>query len=175
MMEPDNHITAVEAWFDAFDVKIDFVLQETLIVEEATELLAAIVNGFATTEDCAEVLKEAADLAFVLAGFHIMEQRRTTETFRFSEDTLRLVEGCFNILHSMQENMPILDDLLTETFFKVCASNMSKLGDDGKPIRREDGKVMKGPNYALPDLTREATWLHFAIQHLNAEMGEQVD
>lgn len=32
-------------------------------------------------------------------------------------------------------------------FNRVAASNMSKLGDDGKPVYREDGKVMKGPNY----------------------------
>ena len=32
------------------------------------------------------------------------------------------------------------------------ASNMSKLGDDGKPIRRGDGKVLKGPNYMPPYL-----------------------
>lgn len=36
---------------------------------------------------------------------------------------------------------------------RVHASNMSKLGDDGKPIYREDGKIMKGPNYELPDLS----------------------
>ncbi len=38
-------------------------------------------------------------------------------------------------------------------FDEVHRSNMSKLGEDGKPIRRpEDGKVMKGPNYFAPDL-----------------------
>jgi len=38
-------------------------------------------------------------------------------------------------------------------FDEVHRSNMSKLGEDGKPIRRpEDGKVMKGPNYFKPDL-----------------------
>lgn len=37
-------------------------------------------------------------------------------------------------------------------FNRVHASNMSKLGEDGKPIYREDGKVMKGPNYTPPDL-----------------------
>jgi predicted HAD superfamily Cof-like phosphohydrolase len=35
---------------------------------------------------------------------------------------------------------------------RVHASNMSKLGDDGKPIRREDGKILKGPNYFVPSL-----------------------
>lgn len=35
---------------------------------------------------------------------------------------------------------------------QVHASNMSKLGADGKPIRREDGKILKGPNYFEPSL-----------------------
>ena len=40
-------------------------------------------------------------------------------------------------------------------FEDVHRSNMSKLGEDGKPIRRpEDGKVMKGPNYFKPDLAQ---------------------
>lgn len=41
---------------------------------------------------------------------------------------------------------------LQEAFNRVHASNMSKLGADGKPILREDGKILKGPNYAPPDL-----------------------
>lgn len=41
---------------------------------------------------------------------------------------------------------------LDEAVRRVHASNMSKLGEDGKPIFREDGKVMKGPNYEAPDL-----------------------
>ena len=41
-----------------------------------------------------------------------------------------------------------------ETAFKrVHESNMSKLGEDGKPTYRYDGKVLKGPNYKEPDLT----------------------
>jgi hypothetical protein len=35
---------------------------------------------------------------------------------------------------------------------RVHQSNLSKLGEDGKPIYREDGKVLKGPNYAPPIL-----------------------
>ncbi|MBU2527490.1 MAG: nucleoside triphosphate pyrophosphohydrolase family protein [Bacteroidetes bacterium] len=37
-------------------------------------------------------------------------------------------------------------------FNEIQRSNMSKLGVDGKPIYREDGKVMKGPNYEKPNL-----------------------
>lgn len=43
-------------------------------------------------------------------------------------------------------------DLLT-ALNRVHESNMSKLGPDMKPIRREDGKILKGPNYFKPDLT----------------------
>ncbi len=41
---------------------------------------------------------------------------------------------------------------LAAVFARVHASNMSKLGVDGKPLRREDGKVLKGPNYHPPVL-----------------------
>jgi len=41
---------------------------------------------------------------------------------------------------------------LDKCFDEVQRSNMSKLGEDGNPIYREDGKVMKGPNYSEPDL-----------------------
>ena len=43
---------------------------------------------------------------------------------------------------------------LDKCFDEVQESNMSKLGDDGKPIYNESGKVMKGPNYFKPDLSK---------------------
>ena len=43
---------------------------------------------------------------------------------------------------------------LDKCFDEVQRSNMSKLGDDGKPIYNDKGKVMKGPNYFKPDLTK---------------------
>ena len=42
---------------------------------------------------------------------------------------------------------------LDEALNRVHLSNMSKLDDNGKPIYREDGKVLKGPNYKPPTLT----------------------
>ena len=42
---------------------------------------------------------------------------------------------------------------LDDCFAEVHRSNMSKLGEDGKPIYREDGKVLKGPDFSEPDLT----------------------
>lgn len=41
-----------------------------------------------------------------------------------------------------------------DIFDEVHRSNMSKLGADNRPIRRADGKVLKGPNFTLPDLER---------------------
>ena len=43
--------------------------------------------------------------------------------------------------------------LLDEALNRVHESNLSKLDEDGKPIYREDGKVLKGPNYKPPDLS----------------------
>ena len=43
---------------------------------------------------------------------------------------------------------------LDKCFDEVQKSNMSKLGDDGKPIYNENGKVMKGPKYFKPDLSK---------------------
>jgi predicted HAD superfamily Cof-like phosphohydrolase len=53
---------------------------------------------------------------------------------------------CGTILtHGMQH-------IIEDVFAEIQDSNMSKLDVDGKPIYREDGKVMKGPNYRRPDL-----------------------
>ena len=43
---------------------------------------------------------------------------------------------------------------LDKCFEEVQNSNMSKLGDDGKPIYNDSGKVMKGPNYFKPNLSK---------------------
>jgi len=43
---------------------------------------------------------------------------------------------------------------LDKCFKEVQSSNMSKLGNDGKPIYNDNGKVLKGPNYFKPDLSK---------------------
>lgn len=43
---------------------------------------------------------------------------------------------------------------IEEVFNEIQRSNMSKLDENGKPIYREDGKVLKGPNYFKPDFSR---------------------
>ncbi|NNL16195.1 MAG: nucleoside triphosphate pyrophosphohydrolase family protein [Flavobacteriaceae bacterium] len=47
-----------------------------------------------------------------------------------------------------------LQHKIEEVFDEIQKSNMSKLGEDGEPIYRDDGKVLKGPNYFKPDIER---------------------
>jgi|TARA_B100000035_G_C20990222_1_gene549795 predicted HAD superfamily Cof-like phosphohydrolase len=56
-----------------------------------------------------------------------------------------LVYVCFQYAENMEWD-------LEEAMNRVHKSNMSKLGIDGKPIYRPDGKVLKGPNYQPPNL-----------------------
>ncbi len=72
----------------------------------------------------------------------------------FSNDLIEVADAlgdmlyilCGTILaHGMQHK-------ITEVFNEIQRSNMSKLGADGNPIYRKDGKVMKGPNYFKPDI-----------------------
>tara|TARA_B100001063_G_scaffold124987_2_gene116839 strand:+ start:912 stop:1193 length:282 start_codon:yes stop_codon:yes gene_type:complete len=57
-----------------------------------------------------------------------------------------LVYVCFQYAENMEWD-------LEEALHRVHKSNMSKLGFDGKPIRRADGKVLKGPEYQPPIMT----------------------
>jgi predicted HAD superfamily Cof-like phosphohydrolase len=59
-------------------------------------------------------------------------------------DQLYILYGTI-IKHGMQH-------LIVDIFNEIHRSNMSKLGDDGEPILREDGKILKGPGYTKPDI-----------------------
>jgi len=61
-------------------------------------------------------------------------------------DQLYILLGTM-LVHGMQ-------DKIEEVFDEIHQSNMSKLGEDGKPIYREDGKVLKGPNYSPADISK---------------------
>ena len=66
------------------------------------------------------------------------------------EDCLKELADLVYVCYQYAENMGwFLDEALN----RVHESNMSKLDEDGKPIYRDDGKVLKGPNYKPPDLS----------------------
>ena len=65
-------------------------------------------------------------------------------------EALKELADLVYVCYQYAENM---NWFLDEALNRVHESNMSKLGEDGKPIYREDGKVLKGPNYKPPNLT----------------------
>jgi NTP pyrophosphatase (non-canonical NTP hydrolase) len=66
------------------------------------------------------------------------------------QDCLKELADLVYVCYQYAENQHwFLDEALN----RVHESNMSKLGEDGKPIYREDGKVLKGPGYKPPDLS----------------------
>ena len=68
----------------------------------------------------------------------------------FQEEALKELADLVYVCYQYAENMGWL---LDEALNRVHLSNMSKLDKEGKPIYREDGKVLKGPNYTPPNLT----------------------
>ncbi len=64
-------------------------------------------------------------------------------------ETLKELADLVYVCYQYAENM---NWFLDEALNRVHESNMSKLDEDGKPIYREDGKVLKGPNYKPPNL-----------------------
>ncbi len=102
-------------------------LRRTLIGEEVKELFADIDTAIAHLKEGKDVPQEVyANMLKELADVQVV------------------LSGTSVALKPLQA--------LEEAFNRVHASNMSKLGEDGKPIMRADGKVLKGPNYVPPDL-----------------------
>ena len=72
------------------------------------------------------------------------------ENIVLEAEALKELADLVYVCYQYAENMGWF---LDEALDRVHKSNMSKLGEDGKPIYREDGKVLKGPNYKPPTLT----------------------
>jgi len=76
--------------------------------------------------------------------FMACENQDLTEIADALGDKLYILCGTI-LKHGMQ-------DIIEKVFNEIHASNMSKVGEDGKAIMREDGKILKGPNYFRPNL-----------------------
>ena len=78
------------------------------------------------------------------------------------DDKARLVKEMSDIIYILAGTAVSLGLPLDEVFTAVHESNMSKLGPDGKPVYREDGKVMKGSQYRPPNvikvMKKELVW-----------------
>ena len=71
-----------------------------------------------------------------------------------NKDLLEVADALTDILYVAYGAGHALGIDLDKCFEEVQNSNMSKLGEDGKPIYNESGKVMKGPKYFKPNLTK---------------------
>jgi predicted HAD superfamily Cof-like phosphohydrolase len=98
----------------------------------------------------AEEVKEAAD-EFATMALQV-ENDATPEAI--TKTKAKLTKELSDILYVVYGAAVSLGLPLEEGFKEVHRSNMSKLGEDGKPIFREDGKVLKGPNYTEPDMEK---------------------
>lgn len=150
LIHPD--IFAAQRQFIAvMEAPRDFVWwAETLITEETKELKQAHEQN----EGMEQIFKELADVIYVVCGFYntmpmlpfeILPAEKVTELDAILEDTWQTVA-------MISDTYQIPVNLMGEAFAAVHVSNLSKLDDNGKPIRREDGKVLKGPNYAAPNM-----------------------
>jgi predicted HAD superfamily Cof-like phosphohydrolase len=81
------------------------------------------------------------------------ELEELTEAMQ-KKDLLEVADALTDILYVTYGAGHAFGINLDVCFNEVQNSNMSKLGKDGKPIYNESGKVMKGPNYFKPDLSK---------------------
>ena len=110
-------------------------MRMSLIAEEFGELVGSVYGADARAE---------VDAAFQRAVAADDGTRDTVETADALADLVYVIYGM-----ALETGID-LAAVLTE----VQRSNMSKLGEDGRPIYREDGKVLKGPGYFPPDVAR---------------------
>ena len=75
-----------------------------------------------------------------------------------NKDLLEVADALTDILYVTYGAGHAFGIDLDKCFEEVQNSNMSKLGDDGKPIYNDKGKVMKGPKYFKPNLNKFVAW-----------------
>ena len=90
------------------------------------------------------------DLRYNLIKEELGELKQAME----DKDLLEVADALTDILYVTYGAGIAFGIDLDKCFEEVQNSNMSKLGVDGKPIYNEAGKVMKGPNYFKPDLSK---------------------
>lgn len=139
-----NGEQALIEFIEKFEASRDPALWAKLIREELEEVEEAF----------AHFIKELVDLGYVLMGFHVVTKTDKDVEDNIDEEMMAKVERFSDLLPFINMIFPGVGQ---RAFNAVHESNMSKLGDDGKPIRREDGKILKGPNYKAPDI-RSLIW-----------------
>ena len=84
----------------------------------------------------------------------IKEELEELQEAMKNNDLLEVADALTDILYVTYGAGHAFGIDLDKCFDEVQNSNMSKLGENGEPIYNESGKVMKGPNYFKPDLSK---------------------
>jgi len=84
----------------------------------------------------------------------IKEELEELQEAMKNNDLLEVADALTDILYVTYGAGHAFGIDLDKCFVEVQNSNMSKLGENGEPIYNESGKVMKGPNYFKPDLSK---------------------
>ena len=139
----------LQEFIKAFGASLDARLWYKLVKEELAELKEAMDK-----DDKANTLKELCDVLYVYGPFNTFIETAVQADLIPEEEAKEITEYLQTNMKIFQKAVTLFPPMVVyEAFVRVHKSNMSKLGLDGKPIKREDGKVMKGPNYAPPDLS----------------------
>lgn len=94
---------------------------------------------------------EAVELFNLRQALHIEEWKELEEAW-MDEDLVRYADAICDLIYVLCGTAVSFGIPLDECWAEVQRSNMSKLGEDGFPIKRADGKILKGPNFSEPDL-----------------------
>tara|TARA_B100000809_G_scaffold263011_2_gene315276 strand:+ start:735 stop:1118 length:384 start_codon:yes stop_codon:yes gene_type:complete len=97
------------------------------------------------------------DLATINLRFNLMdEENKEYLEAAQNNDLIEVADALGDMLYILCGTIIAhgMQDKIEEIFDEIQRSNMSKLGNDREPIYREDGKVMKGPNYFKPDFSK---------------------
>lgn len=164
-------VMAAQSQFaNAYGIAKDDTTQELYVklVEEEHEEWVEEFYGMESKNF--DELKELADVLYVTAGlyYQIGYTFDKTAKYKLAKDDSwdfvisKLVEDIsigkkdkrllLNLMYAIFSYADTRGWDLEEAYARVHRSNMSKLGVNGKPVRREDGKVLKGPNYKPPYL-----------------------
>lgn len=140
MTDVTPHVEMAE-FFETFEPPADLDTYASFIKEEVEEAKEAMLH----------LAKELADIQYTVAGYtyillhHVPMADRPTEIPEAIEEANGVFEALGGLLNSVCD---------FSLYRAIHESNMTKLGEDGKPIRHpETGKILKGPNYREPDLT----------------------
>jgi len=118
------------------------------------------VSNFELVGDFMEAFGQKVELEPTWPDFNTRELRLELiqeELDELSEavadrDMIQIADALTDLLYVVYGAGHAFGIELDECFHEVHRSNMSKLGENGRPIHREDGKVMKGPGFFEPDL-----------------------